>query len=121
MPDGAHQEPRTHPRQFRERIPLTPARRTILIRPARITRRRPGPPFYTGALPMPARLLAFALLFPCAATAGAQDKKENPQEAVLRLTNEYRVKNKLAPLKANDLLMAAAQKHADNMARKDQY
>ena len=68
------------------------------------------------------RPIVFALVLACSFAAIAQDKpKETTPEAVVRLTNEWRSANKVAPLAVNDKLTRAAQGHADNMARQDKY
>jgi uncharacterized protein YkwD len=53
------------------------------------------------------------------AAAWAADPEETPQEAIVRLTSEFRKSQKLSGLTANDKLMKAAQDHADNLARQD--
>jgi hypothetical protein len=44
-------------------------------------------------------------------------EKESPQDRYVRLVNELRTAAKVPPLKADPKLMAAAQKHAETMAR----
>jgi len=65
---------------------------------------------------------AFALLLAAVVAAPARgQKKEDPGAAIVRLANDFRKSQKLPPLKLNDKLARAAQKHAENMARQDKY
>jgi uncharacterized protein YkwD len=48
-------------------------------------------------------------------------RKETPQETFFRLTNEYRQKHNRTILKHNKQLTAAAQKHAENLARQNKW
>jgi uncharacterized protein YkwD len=51
----------------------------------------------------------------------AEAVKEAPQQAVIRLTNEFRKVEKIGELKTSKKLNAIAQAHADNMAKQDKY
>jgi hypothetical protein len=50
---------------------------------------------------------------------GAPDKREAPQEAIVRLTNAFRRSQGRAELMVSKQLADAAQQHAENMAKQD--
>jgi uncharacterized protein YkwD len=52
-------------------------------------------------------------------TRGPAGKQESPQDRIVRLVNEFRASQKAGPLKAEAKLKAAAQKHAEALARVD--
>ena len=48
-----------------------------------------------------------------------QPQKETPQDAIFRLTNEFRKSEKCEILKKNNILVKMAQDHAENMAKQE--
>lgn len=75
---------------------------------------------YLKLIALPFLILLF-LLFPAVISGQEQTPPPDFAQIVIELTNEARASVDLPPLKRNDLLMAAAQGHTDDMARDDFY
>jgi uncharacterized protein YkwD len=61
------------------------------------------------------------VLISLGAVLGGNAEAEKVRTRIFELTNEFRKAEKKKPLKINVKLAAAAQKHAENMARQDKY
>jgi uncharacterized protein YkwD len=61
------------------------------------------------------------LAFSFGVATGGGPAPEKVRAQIFELTNEFRKSEKMEPLKLNDKLGAAAQKHADNLARRDKF